>query len=83
MWDKKLKNQTIKKKLSRWMTVVCSFLLAVGLRNKVEWMGNLIFSDMFPQSDEWRRLNNMCGSIIYVGTSTSTCFRKRSRLRKS
>ena len=45
-------------------------------------MGNLIFSDMFPQSDEWRRLNNMCGSIIYVGTSTSTCFRKRSRLRK-
>ena len=31
MWDKKLKNRTIKKKLSRWMTVVCSFLLAVGL----------------------------------------------------
>ena len=27
-------------------------------------MGNLIFSDMFPQSDEWRRLDNMCGSII-------------------
>lgn len=45
-------------------------------------MGNLIFSDMFPQSDEWRRLDNMCGSIIYVGTSTSTCFRKRLRLRK-
>ena len=46
-------------------------------------MGNLIFSDKFHQSDEWRRLDNMCGSIIYVGTSTSTCFRKRSRLRKS
>lgn len=58
-------------------------MIVQHLRNKVEWMGNLIFSDMFPQSDEWRRLNNMCGSIIYVGTSTSTCFRKRSRLRKS
>lgn len=45
-------------------------------------MGNLIFSDMFPQSDDWIRLDNMYGSIIYVGTSTSNCFRKRSRLRK-
>ena len=39
-------------------------MIVQHLRNKVEWMGNLIFSDMFPQSDEWRRLDNMCGSII-------------------
>ena len=40
MWDKKLKNRTIKKKLSRWMTVVCSFLLAVGLGFSVGKQGN-------------------------------------------
>ena len=43
MWDKKLKNQTIKKKLSRWMTVVCSFLLAVGLGFSVGRCGGRIF----------------------------------------
>ena len=48
MWDKKLKNQTIKKKLSRWMTVVCSFLLAVGLGFSV----GSAAAEYFPESRE-------------------------------
>ena len=48
MWDKKLKNRTIKKKLSRWMTVVCSFLLAVGLGFSV----GSAAAEYFPESRE-------------------------------
>ena len=50
--------------------------------SRVEWMGNHRFSDIFPQSEVLRRLGNLCGCFIIVGTSTSTCFRERARSRK-
>lgn len=62
MWDKKLKNRTIKKKLSRWMTVVCSFLLAVGLGFSV----GSAAAEYFPESGKPRHRRKQCRRKKYL-----------------